>query len=82
MPQQHPAACVARTSCALLRTTTGLRSWPQGYDKTIVALVVIAIALGLGFLAGLVGLLVFHVLPPLYARPLNFQVDVERKYRQ
>lgn len=54
----------------------------QGYDQTVVPLVIIAIVLGLGFLAGLVGMLVFHVVPPLYARPLNYQVDVERKYRQ
>ncbi|GFR51306.1 hypothetical protein Agub_g13670 [Astrephomene gubernaculifera] len=48
----------------------------EGYDRTIVPLVVIMALTVVGVLAGAVGLLVFHVLPPLYARPLSYHLDV------
>jgi hypothetical protein len=48
----------------------------QGYDTTIIPLVIMIILMSVAALAGLVGLLVFHVRAAFYARPLNFHADV------
>ncbi len=52
---------------------------PQGYDRTIVGMVVIMAALCLGVLGAAVGLLVFHVLPPTYNRPLSYHLDIMQR---
>lgn len=54
-------------------------SLPQGYDRTIVGMVVIMAALCLGVLGAVVGLLVFHVLPPNYNRPLSYHLDIMQR---
>lgn len=48
----------------------------QGYDTTIIPLVVMIILMSVAALASLAGLLVFHVRAPFYARPLNYHADV------
>lgn len=48
----------------------------QGYDQTIVPLVVMIILVALGALGSLLGLMVFHARAAVYARPLNYHVDV------
>lgn len=48
----------------------------QGYDTTIIPLVIMIILMSVAALAALVGLLVFHARAAFYARPLNFHADV------
>lgn len=48
----------------------------QGYDTTIIPLVIMIILMSVAAVAALVGLLVFHVRAAFYARPLNFHADV------
>jgi hypothetical protein len=48
----------------------------QGYDQTIIPLVVVIVLVSVGALGSLVGLLVFHVRAAVYARPLSYHLDV------
>ncbi len=48
----------------------------QGYDTTIIPLVVLIILMSVAALASLLGLLVFHARAALYARPLSYHADV------
>lgn len=48
----------------------------QGYDTTIIPLVILIILMAVAAVAALLGLLVFHARAALYARPLNFYADV------
>ncbi|KAG2483481.1 hypothetical protein HYH03_017663 [Edaphochlamys debaryana] len=47
-----------------------------GYDQTIVALVFIMVILCLGIVAAAVFMLILHVLPTVYARPLSYHLDI------
>lgn len=48
----------------------------QGYDSSVIALVVMIVLMSVAAVAALAGLLVFHVRAAFYARPLNFYADV------
>lgn len=48
----------------------------QGYDQTIIPLVVVIVLVSVGALASLLGMLVFHVRAAVYARPLSYHMDV------
>lgn len=52
----------------------------QGYDQTIIPMVIIMILIGLGIIIGGVGLIIFQAGTQFYARPLSYHLDVERKY--
>lgn len=43
----------------------------QGYDTLFVGRVIIGIILAVAVLAGLVGVFLYHVATPVYAKPLN-----------
>ncbi|GLI61417.1 hypothetical protein VaNZ11_003773 [Volvox africanus] len=62
----------------LLASPKGQKSTkpPEGYDLTIVPLIIIMAILVLGVLLGAVGMLIFAVLPATYARPLSYHMDV------
>ncbi|GLC45559.1 hypothetical protein PLESTB_001206200 [Pleodorina starrii] len=49
---------------------------PEGYDQTVVPLVIIMALVVLGVVLGGVGLLLFAVFPTTYARPLSHHLDV------
>ncbi|PNH07400.1 hypothetical protein TSOC_006146 [Tetrabaena socialis] len=49
---------------------------PEGYDLTIIPVVIITAVVCIGVLLGAVGMLVFHVLPTVYARPLSYHLDI------
>ncbi|EFJ49693.1 hypothetical protein VOLCADRAFT_89670 [Volvox carteri f. nagariensis] len=49
---------------------------PEGYDQTIVPLVVVMVILAIGVLMSAVGMLIFALLPTVYARPLSHHLDV------
>ncbi|KAG2427007.1 hypothetical protein HYH02_014653 [Chlamydomonas schloesseri] len=55
---------------------------PYGYNQTIIPMAIIMSLLCLGILVGGVFMLVAHVLPPLYARPLSYHLDVLEERRR
>ncbi|KAI8471481.1 MAG: hypothetical protein J3K34DRAFT_506752 [Monoraphidium minutum] len=52
---------------------------PEGYDRTLIPLVLTGALVCAGAAAGAAGLLVFHVRQPVYARPLSYHRDVLRQ---
>lgn len=54
----------------------------QGYNQTIIPMSIIMAFLCLGVLLGGLFLLVGHVLPPLYARPLSYHLDILEERRR
>ncbi|GIL74008.1 hypothetical protein Vretimale_5060 [Volvox reticuliferus] len=62
----------------LLASPKGQKSTkpPEGYDQTVVPLIIIMAVLVVGVLLGAVGMLIFAVLPTTYARPLSYHMDV------
>ncbi len=65
---------------AIILTRT--RNPTQGYNNTIIPMAIIMSFLCLGILLGGLFLLVVHVLPPLYARPLSYHLDVLEERRR
>ena len=51
----------------------------QGYDSTMVPMVVVMVLMVLGALSGLGGLLQFHVSTPVYAKKVSYHADVLRQ---
>ena len=51
----------------------------QGYDRTIVPLVLMGVLVSAGAGMSAVGLLLFHVRTAVYARPLSYHKDVLRQ---
>lgn len=56
------------------------RSPVQGYDTSIIPLVVVIILMSAAALAALVGMLAFHARSAFYARPLNQHADVMHQH--
>ena len=69
--------CMQSIQCDLCAAMHTIRV--QGYDQTIIPLVLIMAVLCIGILVGGVGMLVLYVLPPVYAKPLSYHVDILRK---
>jgi hypothetical protein len=52
----------------------------QGYDSSIIPLVIVIILMSVAALAALVGMLAFHARAAFYARPLNYHADVMHQH--
>lgn len=59
------------------------RAWPatvlQGYDATVLPRLGMIVTVTVGIALAAVGVLLFHVRTPVYAKPLNHHVDVLRQ---
>lgn len=69
--------CLAWPGPWLILLPPASRTRLQGYDNTIIPLVVIMTVVCLGICVGGCGVLRYFVLPPVYARPLSYHLDIE-----
>lgn len=51
----------------------------QGYDRTLIPMVLMGVLVSAGVGMSAVGLLIFHVREAVYARPLSYHRDVLNK---
>jgi len=52
----------------------------QGHDDTVIPLIVMCTLVVVGILVSLVGLVMFSLQIPVYARPLSHHTDILRQY--
>lgn len=76
VPARHVVSCHATVVCPAPSSCVGCARCLQGYDVSIVPLVVTIVAAAAAAVCSLAGVLVLHARAAVYARPLSFHADV------